>query len=354
MKFRRVPLAEARGHILGHNVSCDGRRLLEKGRRLGDAELDRLGRSGTEVVYAAMLDSSDLEEDAAAVRIAAALTTASALRARGASGGRVSLLAPELGVFAVEREGLLELNSLAGVTLATLPSHRSVAAGQLVATLKVIPFGLPEATVAAAEALGARGLLGFRPLCPRRVSLLVSGGASRRERLFEAFRAPLVERVAGLGAHRISAAYVVLERDPELELAAAVRRELDAEVDLLILVGETATMDVDDLGPRAIRRAGGQVDAVGAPVFPGNLLLLGHRGPTSILGAPGCVRSRASNVVDLVLPRLLLGDRLGLRDIAELGHGGLLHGARSDDGAAEREVSGVAGAGAGARRAQDG
>ena len=60
-------------------------------------------------------------------------------------------------------------------------------------------------------------------------------------------------------------------------------------------------------------------------------LLIAHRGGSTILGAPGCVRSRASNVVDLVLPRLLLGDRLGQRDIAELGQGGLLHDARGDE-----------------------
>jgi len=89
-------------------------------------------------------------------------------------------------------------------------------------------------------------------------------------------------------------------------------------------------MDADDLAPRAIARAGGTVDVVGAPVFPGNLLLLAHRGPSLILGAPGCVRSRARNVVDLLLPRLLLGERLGRRDVAELGQRGLLEESGSD------------------------
>jgi hypothetical protein len=69
------------------------------------------------------------------------------------------------------------------------------------------------------------------------------------------------------------------------------------------------------------------VRVVGAPVFPGNLLLLGYRGAAAILGAPGCVRSRARNVVDLLLPRLLVGERLGAREVAELGHAGLLAGA---------------------------
>jgi molybdenum cofactor cytidylyltransferase len=333
MKFLRVSLAEARGHVLGHNVVFEGRRLLKKGRRLLDAELDVLARTGSDGVYVAMLDAGDVDEDSAALRIARALVHASPLQAKLAHGGRVSLTAPEHGVLSLRSELLLELNLLDGVTLATLPAHAATAPGQLVGTLKVIPFALPQATVEAAEALAARGVISLRPIAPRRVSMLVSGAESRRERLFDAFRVPLVERVSRLGPHTVSAAYVALEGDPEGELAGAIADELDAGVDLLILVGETATMDSHDLGPRAIRRAGGTVDAVGAPVYPGNLLLLGHRGRSAILGAPGCVRSRAENVVDRVLPRLLLGDRLGQRDIAELGHGGLLHDSRGDDDA---------------------
>jgi molybdenum cofactor cytidylyltransferase len=331
MRFRRVDLALARGHILGHNVSHEGRRLLRKGRRLGGAELALLERVGADAVYVAMLDATDVEEDAAARRVAEALALPGALLVKAAYGGRVALRAPEHGLFGLDPELLLDLNQLEGVTLATLPSHTVVAPGQHVATLKVIPFALPEATVHAAEALGARGVVFFRPLRPRRVSLLVSGAASRREKLFEAFRVPLCERIGALGAHALASAYVVLGEDPERELAAAVAAELDAGAELLILVGETATMDIDDLAPRAIRRAGGQVHVVGAPVFPGNLLLLGQRGSALILGAPGCVRSRAQNVVDLLLPRLLLGDRLSRRDVAALGQGGLLHDAASAD-----------------------
>jgi molybdenum cofactor cytidylyltransferase len=339
MKFRRVTLAEAAGHILGHNVVHDGRRLLKKGRRLTQAELATLVRTGHDAVYVAMLEPSDVEEDAAALRVGRAIAEAGALLAKPAHGGRVSLLAPEHGVLSLERELLLELNLLDGVTLAALPSHRVVAAGEHVATLKVIPFALPEATVRAAELLAARRVLSFRALRPRRVSLLVSGAASRQERLFDAYRTPLGERIAGLGDHALHAAYVVLGEAPERELGAAIAAELDQSVDLLIVVGETATMDADDLVPRAIRRAGGEVDVVGAPVFPGNLLLLGHRGGSLILGAPGCVRSRATNVVDLLLPRLLLGDRLGRRDVAELGQGGLLHdgGGDADASVGERD-----------------
>jgi molybdenum cofactor cytidylyltransferase len=324
MKFCRLRLADAQGHILGHNVSHAGRRVLKKGRRITERELSELARLGTEHVYVAMLDPTDVEEDAAALRIAEAIGRAAPLAVEPAYGGRVSLRAPAYGVLSVDRERLLELNLLEGVTLATLPGHQVVAARQHVATLKVIPFALPVETVDAAQSVAARGVLGFRELLPRRVVILVSGAASRQEKLFEAYRAALAARVSALGAHVLGASYVTLAEDPEHDLSSAIRAELDRGVDLLILVGETATMDRRDLAPLAIGRAGGEVDVVGAPVFPGNLLLLAHRGRSIILGAPGCVRSREANVVDLLLPRLLLGDRLGQREVAELALGGLL------------------------------
>jgi molybdopterin biosynthesis enzyme len=340
MKFRRVPLGGAKGHVLGHNVSHEGRRLLKKGCRLGEAELGVLAAAGNETVYVAELDPTDVAEDTAAWRIGSVLAERGGLRAEAAHGGRVSLRARERGVVCVRSDLLLDLNLQSGVTLASLPHGHVTAPGQHVGTLKVIPFALPEATVRAAEEISAAGVLLFRALEPRRVAILISGAEGRRERLFDAYRVPLEQRLAGLGSHPIAVEYVALDADPEPVLAAAVRKHLDLGVDLLIVVGETATMDKDDLAPQAIRRAGGEVLVVGAPVFPGNLLLLGYRGSSAILGAPGCVRSRAKNVVDLILPRLLQGERLGQREIAELGQGGLLAGAEAGRGDSSRGESG--------------
>lgn len=331
MKFRRVALDRASGHILGHNVSQAGRRVLKKGRRLGDAELAELAAAGHESVYVAELGTTDVAEDAAAWRIGRALAEPCGLEAQAAHGGRVSLRAPDRGVLSVRGQALLDLNLLDGVTLATLPDRAVVAPGQHVGTLKVIPFALPEHTVAAAEQLGVAGVLGFRALAPRRVAILISGAQGRRPRLFDAYRVPLEQRLAALGSPPASVDFIPLDSEPERALEVAVREQLDRAVDLLIMVGETATMDKDDLAPQAIRNAGGEVLVVGAPVFPGNLLLLGYRGSSAILGAPGCVRSRAKNVVDLLLPRLLVGERLGAHDIAALGQGGLLGGADEKD-----------------------
>ncbi|MEY2930951.1 MAG: hypothetical protein RL033_1700, partial [Pseudomonadota bacterium] len=250
MKFRRVPLAEADGHILGHNVSCEGRRVLKKGRRLSEPELAALLEAGLDSVYVAELEPGDVGEEEAAQRIGAALAQSSGLELQPAYGGRASLSAPALGVLSIRPELLLELNLIEGVTLATPSNHEVLAAKRPAGTLKIIPFALSEVRLLAALRVAERGVLAFRELLPRRVQILVSGSAGRRERLIETYRRPLELRLTELGAHDVRLSFVTLEREPEQALASAIAASSADGVELLLVVGETATMDEDDLFPQ--------------------------------------------------------------------------------------------------------
>ena len=93
---------------------------------------------------------------------------------------------------------------------------------------------------------------------------------------------------------------------------------------MIVIAGETSVMDEDDITPRGIKQAGGNIELYGAPVEPGNLLLLAYRDNVPIIGAPGCVKSRETNVVDLILPRLFIGEKVTRADVIEMGEGGLL------------------------------
>ena len=133
------------------------------------------------------------------------------------------------------------------------------------------------------------------------------------------------ERIEALGSKVQAVEYVSLEDEAgEAALGEALRRVVEAGAALVLLAGETAIVDRHDIAPRALERAGGEVVCFGAPVDPGNLLLLGRLRGVAVVGAPGCARSPRENVVDAVLPRLLAGDVLTRADIVALGHGGLL------------------------------
>jgi molybdenum cofactor cytidylyltransferase len=329
MRFGPVPLAQAVGKILGHNVTgADGGRLLRKGRALTAQDVEALRGLGRDSVYVAEPGPGDVTEDEAARRLAAA-AQGSGLRLVGPHSGRANLVSTELGLFRVEPERLLALNQHAGLTVATLRAHTPVRVGQVVATVKVIPFALPAATVAAAEGVacgaGRSPLLRVDPLPARRVALLLSGSSPARARVEREFVPPLRARIEALGSTLSCVEFVVLEDEAgEAALSDALRRGVAGGAGLLLLAGETAIVDGHDIAPRALERAGGAVTAFGAPVDPGNLLLLGQLGEVPVVCAPGCARSPRENVVDQVLPRLLAGDTLTRADLVALGHGGLL------------------------------
>jgi hypothetical protein len=326
-RFGPVPLDEAVGKLLAHNVAgSDGRPALRKGRPLTADDVALLRRLGRSAVYVAEPGTDDLDEDTAALRVAQA-AMGPGLRLSGPGVGRANLLATHAGLLRVDASRLLRFNECEGLTIAALRAHTVVREGQVVATVKVIPFAVPSPVVAAAAGIAAAGepLLRVDPLGPREVSLVLSGSASARERLTRDFEPPLRSRVEALGASLRAVAFVALENEGgEAALAEALLGQVGQGAGMILLAGETAIVDRHDIAPRAIERAGGEVVAFGAPVDPGNLLLLAYLGAVPVLGAPGCARSTKDNVVDLVLPRLLAGDRLGRADIAALGHGGLL------------------------------
>jgi molybdenum cofactor cytidylyltransferase len=328
-RFGPVPLDQAQGKLLGHNVAdASGRPALRKGRALSAPDVELLRSLGRSVVYVAEPGEGDVAENEAARRVAqAAAGGLAGLRVVGPGAGRANLVATGLGLLRVDPARLLRITQGEGITVATLEGQQPVRQGQVVATIKVIPFALPGPAVQEAEAAAAEGgpLLRVDPLPHRSVSLVLCGSASARERVVGAFEPPLRSRIEALGSSLAGAAYVALEDESgESALAEAVGRAAREGAGLILLAGETAIVDRHDIAPRALERAGGEVVAFGAPVDPGNLLLLGYLGAVPVVGAPGCARSRKPNVVDKVLPRLLAGDRLDRNDLAVLGHGGLL------------------------------
>ena len=326
MKFAPVHLSDAKGKILGHNIAdATGQRLLRKGKPLTDEDLENLRALGRVSVYVAEIEPDDVDENTAARRVAAAIS-GPGLQITGAASGRSNLLAEEMGILRIDVERLAHINECNGITLATLASHSPVRARQMVATVKIIPYAVPGSVLRVMEtiAAGSTQIVRVDALPSRSVGMILSGSASIHERLVSDF-APLRDRIERLGSSVIRTDFVALDDEPdEAALTEMLKQQLASGIGMILLAGETAIMDSQDIVPRAIERAGGHVESVGAPVDPGNLLMLAYLNQVPVVGAPGCARSRKTNIVDWILPRLLAGDRLTRRDIVELGHGGLL------------------------------
>jgi molybdenum cofactor cytidylyltransferase len=332
MKFGPIPLDQAEGKILAHNIAgLTKRHAFRKGKPLLSSDIAALRELGYRSVYAAELEPGDVGEDAAASRVALA-ACGSNLSVTRAHVGRVNLQAQCLGVLSVNAEGLFQLNEIEGVTLATLPDHSVVHTRQTVATAKIIPFAIPEERLRTAEAAAGTGrsLLALRPLQARRVHLILSGSPWANQRVMDSFEAPLRTRIEALGSQVNAIEFISIEGDHtgghsiEGALVQAVQGAMDSGAELIVVAGETGIMDSRDWAPAAIESMGGEVACFGAPVDPGNLIMVAYLGKLPILGAPGCARSLRFNIIDWVLPRMLVGERLTRADLVAMGHGGLL------------------------------
>ncbi|NTT85200.1 molybdopterin-binding protein [Tabrizicola fusiformis] len=320
MIFGAVPLERALGAILAHSLPLAGGRL-RKGALLGAEDLALLRAEGVDHVTVAQLEPGDLAEDVAAARLAAALVPDPAgqgLRIGPAATGRVNLNAEGPGVVEVDAEAVLRLNRIhPAITLATLAPLTRVTAGTLAGTVKIIAYAVPEAALAAA-CDAARGALRLRPVQMQTAGLILTEVPGQEAKLTAKGRRAVEARLSALG---MGLAGVAVVPHDSAALADALQ-SLPGDI-ALILTG-SATSDLYDTAPQAVRAAGGTVARFGMPVDPGNLLFLGAQGGRPVIGLPGCARSPALNGADWVLERLACGLAVGDDDIAAMGVGGLL------------------------------
>ena len=102
------------------------------------------------------LEEGDVSEDIAAASIAQAIA-GDGVNVERAFTGRANLFAARAGVLVVDRAAVDRINGVdEAITFATLAAYKPVVEGEMIATVKIIPFGveakLCEAAVAAATA----------------------------------------------------------------------------------------------------------------------------------------------------------------------------------------------------------
>lgn len=320
MIFGEIPLDKALNAILAHRLVVSGT-TFPKGHVLKAHDIEFLREEGYHSVASAQLEDGDVAENDAAAQIASALLS-NGVVSSPATTGRVNFLAREAGVVTVNRTLVDAVNSVdPSITLATLREFDRVRAGQVVATIKIIPYAVPESSVATVLALcGDQNMLSVEPFSGRTVGLVQGTNPALKTSVLDKTRQALEARLTmNLGAVatelRVSHAAQTMAR--AIENAAAVS-------DLVVVFGASAVADRNDVLPTAIREAGGTVTYVGMPVDPGNLLVLGEIDGKPVIGAPGCARSIKENGFDWVLDRLMTGMSVTPRDIATMGVGGLL------------------------------
>ncbi len=317
MKFGPVPLDQALGAILAHSELLPKGRL-RKGVMLESKDIAALREAGRQEVVVAQLDPDDLHEDHAAEHLAKAITGQGPIRLSAAFTGRVNLIAEAPGVVCFDPNRLNGVNGVDPmITVATLPPYQQVQAGQLIATIKIIAYGVAGAALDQAAA-SAQGAICLVPPVLHSASLIITTLRNPSDTSDEKGERAIAERLTALNMTLTETLYVPHQAAP---LASALAQ---AKGDLVLLLTASATSDPFDTGPEAVRQAGGVVERFGMPVDPGNLLFLGHLDARPVIGLPGCARSPALNGADWVLSRVACGIPVTGVDIAAMGVGGLL------------------------------
>jgi molybdenum cofactor cytidylyltransferase len=321
MIFGEFRCEEAEGVTLAHTLNL-GEKTLRKGRVLTAADIALLAQAGIESVTGARMGEGDLDENAGAAAIAALLVGPNT-ETRKPYTGRCNVHASKRGVLRVDAARIDALNALdEAIAVGTLPDYALARPGQVLATIKIIPFAVTRALVERCRAIAAEGsLLRLAPLAPRRAALILGELPGMKENVFRGTVTATRNRLEGLGSRL---ALVLRCRHERGEYEAKLREALAAGCDLLLVAGATVTKDRLDTVPAAVTAVGGAVDHFGMPVEPGNMLLLAHIDSVPVLVLPGCARSRRSNGLDWVLQRLNAGLPLGRAEIMRMGVGGLI------------------------------
>ena len=322
MKFGRIDLADAEGAILVHTLRLD-KTVFKKGRVLSANDIAKVRAAGLGYVTAARLEREDVPENEAALSVASA-ARGKDVRANAPFTGRCNLYAEVAGLAVIDAGRVDRLNLVdETVTIATVAPYAVVEPGQLLATVKVIPFAAPRAHVDACTMIAADGgpLVRIAPLTEHPAGLVLTRLPGMKEGVLDKTAKVLAGRLEALGSRL--AEQIRCGHD-EQSVANAVRELLKKGCAPVLVFGASAIVDRRDVVPAGIELAGGSIDHFGMPVDPGNLMLLAHHGGTPVLGMPGCARSPKLNGFDWVLQRLLADLPLTRADIMRMGPGGLL------------------------------
>src|SRR5271156_6833769 len=320
MKFGAVAPKNARGATAVHTIR-QGDLVLKKGTLIGPAEIAALEAAGIKDVVVAQLEPDDVAEDVAAAEIAKKVA-GPGVHIDRAFTGRANLFAQIPGVLVVDKDAIDRLNRVdEAITFATLSAFKPVVAGEMIATVKIIPFAVGKNARDAAVVAAGKPLLRVAPYRVRKVGVVST--------VLPGLAAKVIEKTLNITAERLKpagAAIIAERRVPHdrAALARALDEVLKAGAELAIVFGASAIADRRDVIPAALEAIGGRIEHFGMPVDPGNLMMIGEAGGHPVLGAPGCARSPKENGFDWVLMRLLAGLAVPREDISGLGVGGLL------------------------------
>lgn len=326
--MKLIPVEQSIGMVLAHDMTeiIPGKSkgaAFKKGHVIMKEDIPRLMNMGKEHIYIFECKETDVHENEAAVRMAKAAAGQGIVLSEP-SEGKVEMKVEYPGMLKVDSKALMEINGIDEIIMVTLHTNCLVQKDKVVAGTKIIPLVVEDKKISLVEEICKNNypVIQVLPLKKLKVGIVTTGNEVYFKRIQDKFGPVLAGKFGELGCEIVKQ---IFSRDDSDMIAQSVRELIEEGVDIITVTGGMS-VDPDDVTPVGIKKAGAQILSYGAPILPGAMFLLSYIGNIPVLGLPGCVMYSKRTIFDLVIPRLVAGEKVTREDIVSLGHGGLCLG----------------------------
>lgn len=323
--MRKVKVEDAVGMVLAHDLTkiVPGEfkgAAFKKGYIVKPEDVDKLKDMGKNNIFIIDITEDDVHVDDAALRMGNAIAGEGTYLI-GPSEGKVNIKANEKGLLKINIKALEEINDIDSIILATMHNNSVVEKDQIVAGTKIIPLTVHKEKIEKIEDICHRlgKVVSVKEIKPLKAGIVVTGSEVFYGRITDKFGPVLESKIRSYGGTLMGVRYAPDDKEKINEAIEAFISE-GAEI---VMTSGGMSVDADDVTPTAIRDISDNVITYGSPVLPGAMFMIAYKGDVSILGVPACGMYHKTTVLDIILPRVLAGEKVTRKDVAVLGHGGL-------------------------------
>lgn len=322
--MKQIKTVDAVGEVLCHDITqilpgeFKGRKF-KKGHIIRKEDIEVLLSLGKDHIYVWEKEEGMVHENDAALYLKD-ITAGENLEFSEIKEGKIDFISNIDGLLKIDVENLFKLNSIDEIMMATLHNNFEVKKGCKVAGTRVIPLLIKEDKLKEAKkVLNGNKIVNVLPFKSKKVGIVTTGNEVYHKRIVDKFGPVIMDKV---GKYNCEIMGQVICPDDKEVIKEAIMNFINQGADLICCTGGMS-VDPDDVTPTAIKECGGELVTYGSPILPGAMFLVAYYKDVPIMGIPGCAMYNKTTVFDVILPRILVDEKLTKADIAEYGHGGL-------------------------------
>lgn len=326
--MKEIRTVDAVGQILCHDITQiikDQKKgvLFKKGHVVREEDIPALLSVGKEHLFVWEKKEGMLHENEAA-EILYKISAGEHMHGSEIKEGKIELIADCDGLLKIRRDALQAVNSLGEMMIASRHGDFPVRKGDKISGTRIIPLVIEKEKMDRAEkAVGETPIFSILPFRNKKAGIVTTGSEVQKGLIKDTFTPVLREK---LDEYACSVVGQTTPGDDRKQITEDILNFIREGADLVICSGGMS-VDPDDRTPGAIKDTGAEIVTYGAPVLPGAMLLLAYYKTEDrtvpILGLPGCVMYAKRTVFDLILPRIMVDDRICAKEISAYGEGGL-------------------------------